>query len=278
MDPRPFRPAVDGLESRLVPSVAPTEVLAAYNRTVAAASELYEFGTTLEHGRTTQEISFLSTALPGAALQSRLDTATLQQYRTEFQADIAANPAAGPALQQFMMQLAGAQAQATINGVYADVYGIGFGGTPIVPPPPPVDTSGGTSFSSGSSGSSSSTLPFSLTDPNFVADAAGVKIWDVTPGTGTAITTGSQFTANYTGYLTNGTVFDSSLSSGRTPLSTTLDTSHLIQGFVDGLNGMKVGGERRIIIPAALAYGSAGTTGVPANSDLVFDITLLSSP
>ena len=273
MDPRQFRPTIDGLESRLVPSASPAEVVAAYTRTVESADELHELGTTLERGRTSQTIRFLATHLPQVALQSRTDTATLQEYRDGLQASVAANPGVvTPALQQFMMQLAGAQVQATLNGAYADVYAIGFGGTPISPPPPPPPPpgTGGTVFGPDMT---PSTLPFSLTDPNFVAKPDGVKVWDVTAGTGTAITTGSQFTATYTGYLTNGTVFD----SGTLP-ATTLDTAHLIPGFVSGLDGMKVGGTRRIFIPSALGYGGTAQPKIPANSDLVFEVHLVSSP
>jgi peptidylprolyl isomerase len=284
MDPRPFRPSVDGLETRLVPSADPTEVVAAYTRTVGTADNLYELGTTLERGRTSRSISFLATMLPQAALQSRTDAVTLNQYRTEIQSAVAANPALGASLQQFIMQLAGAEAQATLNSGYADLYAIGFGGTPISPPPPPPPPPGDGDnpiFGPDSSGGSTSpppppaasTLPFSLTDSNFRTLSDGVRVWDTVVGGGTAITTGSQFTATYTGYLTNGTVFD----SGTLP-NTTLNTSNLIPGFVSGLNGMQVGGTRRIVIPAALAYGSAGRTGIPPNSDLVFEVTLVSSP
>lgn len=267
MDPRPFRPDVDGLESRLVPSVAPAEVVAAYTRTQIARDQLYDLGTHLEKPRTTQVVSLLSTRLPQLAQASRIDQTTLTTYRAELQAAITANPGVvTPALQQFLMQLAGAQAQATLNGVYADFYGVSFGGTPIVPPPPPPPTDGGTVFGP-------SALPFSLSDPNFVAKSNGVKVWDVTAGNGTAITTGSTFTAKYTGYLTNGTVFDSGTLN-----QTVLSTSNLIPGFVSGLDGMKVGGTRRIFIPSALAYGGQTKPGIPANSDLVFEVQLLSSP
>jgi peptidylprolyl isomerase len=275
MVPRSFRPTVDGLETRLVPAANPveTEVVAAYTRTVDSTGDLLELGTTLERGRTTQTIRNLAILLPLAAQQSRTDAATLHNYRTSLQTSLAVNPAANsPALQEFLMQLAGAEVQATLNGVYSDVFAVGFGGTPIVPPPPPPPPpGGGTVFGP----DMSSTLPFSLTDPNFVTKSDGVKVWDVTPGTGTAITTGSVFTAKYTGFLTDGTVFDSGTLN-----QTTLDTAHLIPGFVSGLDGMKVGGTRRIVIPANLAYGTNPPAGskIPPNSDLVFEVQLQSSP
>jgi hypothetical protein len=269
MDPRPFRPEIDGLESRLVPSVAPGEVVAALTRTELARDQLLDLGTHLEKPRTSQHIGFLATHLPQVASASRIDQTTLTNYRAELLADVAANPAAlTPALQQFLMQLAGAQVQATLNGLVADFYGIGFGGHPIAPPGPTFGTDGGTVFGQ-------TALPFSLSDPNFVAKPDGVKVWDVTAGNGTAITTGSTFTAKYTGYLTNGTVFDSGTLN-----QTTLDTNHLIAGFVSGLDGMKVGGTRRIFIPSNLAYGANPPAGgkIPANADLVFEVNLQSSP
>ena len=289
MDPRPFRPTLDGLETRLVPAgAADTEVVAAYTRTINSTGDLLHLGTTLEQGFTRIQIGQLAFMLPLAAQQSRADALTLHAYRTGVQTSLAANPGVvSPELQRFLMQLAGAEAQATLNGVYADVYAIGFGGTPIVPPPPPPPPAdGGTVFGPDQSGSNgtgtggggsdtpASTLPFSLSDPGFVTKSDGVRVWDVTTGSGAAITTGSLFTATYTGYLTDGTVFDSGTLTGRT-----LTTSNLIPGFVSGLDGMKVGGTRRIFIPAALAYGSnPPSADIPANADLVFEVNLTSTP
>ena len=178
MDPRPFRPDIDGLESRLVPSVAPAEVVAAYTRTQIARDQLYDLGTHLEKPRTTLVVGILATRLPQLAQASRIDQATLTTYRAELQAAVSANPSVvTPALQQFLQQLAGAQVQATLNGVVADFYGIGFGGSPLAGPGPTFGTDGGTVFGP-------SALPFSLSDPNFTTVANGVRVWDVTAGNG----------------------------------------------------------------------------------------------
>jgi peptidylprolyl isomerase len=288
MDPRPFRPTLDGLEPRLVPaSAVENEVVAAYTRTVNSTGDLLELGTSAERGYTSIQIGQLAFMLPLAAQQSRTDALTLRNYRNSLQTSLAAaSLPVGPELGNFIQQLAGAEVQATLNGVYADVYAVGFGGTPIVPPPPPPPPAdGGTVFGpdlSGSNGTgtatspppAASTLPFSLSDPGFVAKSDGVEVWDVTTGSGAAITTGSLFTATYTGYLTDGTVFDSGTLTGRT-----LTTSNLIPGFVSGLDGMKVGGTRRIFIPTALAYGSnPPSADIPANADLVFEVNLTSTP
>lgn len=100
-----------------------------------------------------------------------------------------------------------------------------------------------------------------------------VKCNDFKIGTGATVSVGSTVTAMYTGALaSDGKIFESSIDSGQ-PLTITL--SQVIPGWSDGMQGMKVGGTRRIFIPAQYGYGSQGVGGIPPNSDLVFDITLL---
>jgi FKBP-type peptidyl-prolyl cis-trans isomerase len=109
-----------------------------------------------------------------------------------------------------------------------------------------------------------------------------VQAQDVTVGTGTAATPGSIVAVLYVGKLSDGTVFDSSASHGNTPLSFTLGAQGLIPGFQIGVNGMKVGGERLMAIPATFGYGttdvkdSTGKVIIPANSTIVFDVKLIS--
>jgi FKBP-type peptidyl-prolyl cis-trans isomerase len=97
---------------------------------------------------------------------------------------------------------------------------------------------------------------------------------DTTPGTGETVKAGETVTVDYTGAVAaTGTIFQSSKDSGQ-PVSFPL--SGVIAGWSQGVPGMKVGGTRRLFIPAALAYGAnppAGS-GIPANADLVFDISL----
>lgn len=146
-----------------------------------------------------------------------------------------------------------------------------------------ADTAGNTGSSNSASGlvvnvASTNVLPFSLTDNAWQTLASGVRTWDVVTGTGATAATGDSITVNYIGYLTtSSTPFNNSYTSG-SPFTATLNTSGLIAGWVDGIPGMKVGGERRLDIPADLAYGAnppAGS-GIPANAELVFDITLIS--
>ena len=97
---------------------------------------------------------------------------------------------------------------------------------------------------------------------------------DTTPGTGQEVKAGDTVTVDYTGAVAaTGVVFQSSLDTGQ-PVSFGLNG--VIEGWTKGIPGMKVGGTRRLLIPAAQAYGAnppAGS-GIPANADLVFDVTL----
>lgn len=97
---------------------------------------------------------------------------------------------------------------------------------------------------------------------------------DLVEGTGDSVQPGASVTVHYTGALAkDGTIFESSKDSG-TPASFPL--SGVIKGWTDGVPGMKVGGTRRLLIPAAQAYGAQAAGDIPPNSDLVFDIDLIS--
>jgi len=101
-----------------------------------------------------------------------------------------------------------------------------------------------------------------------------LKAEDTTPGTGDEVKAGDTVTVDYTGAVAaTGVIFQSSLDSGQ-PVSFSLNG--VIKGWTDGVPGMKVGGTRRLYIPADQAYGAnpPGGSGIPANADLVFDITL----
>ncbi len=100
---------------------------------------------------------------------------------------------------------------------------------------------------------------------------SGLQIIDITVGDGAEATAGATVTVHYTGWLEDGTVFDSSI--GGEPISFAL--SGLIAGWQEGIPGMKAGGKRRLIIPPELAYGEAGSRGIPGNATLTFDIELL---
>lgn len=101
-----------------------------------------------------------------------------------------------------------------------------------------------------------------------------LEIIDIEVGTGEEVPVGATITAHYTGALVkNGIIFQSSHDFGQA-ISFGLD--QVIKGWTDGVPGMKVGGMRRLVIPAAMAYGSSSpSSNIPANSDLVFDIELV---
>lgn len=107
----------------------------------------------------------------------------------------------------------------------------------------------------------------------------GLKIEKVAEGTGDRTTKkGDTITVNYTGTLTDGTKFDSSLNPGRTPFSFMIGQGMVIKGWEEGLLDMKVGEKRRLTIPSSLGYGETGAGGgaIPPNATLLFDVELLS--
>lgn len=98
---------------------------------------------------------------------------------------------------------------------------------------------------------------------------------DATVGTGAEVKAGDTVSVLYTGMLADGTVFDASSRHGNEPFTFTVGAGMVIQGWDQGLVGMKEGGVRRLIIPADKAYGSQDLGVIPPNSTLIFDIQLL---
>ena len=104
---------------------------------------------------------------------------------------------------------------------------------------------------------------------------SGLQYVDVVQGGGAEAQSGQRVTVHYTGWLTNGTKFDSSRDRND-PFQFALGGGQVIQGWDQGVVGMREGGQRRLIIPANLGYGARGAAGViPPNATLNFDVELL---
>ncbi|MDX2006396.1 MAG: FKBP-type peptidyl-prolyl cis-trans isomerase [Meiothermus sp.] len=108
------------------------------------------------------------------------------------------------------------------------------------------------------------------------AGVTSLRIEDTKEGSGPQAITSNTVRVNYIGRLVNGTEFDASCKEGRQPFEFTLGGGQVIQGWDSGIVGMRVGGQRRLIIPANLGYGATGSPPtIPANAALVFDVELL---
>ena len=108
-----------------------------------------------------------------------------------------------------------------------------------------------------------------------VGTVSDLQIIDVVEGSGEVVPEGATITAHYTGALCkDGTIFQSSHDFGKDGI--TFGLNQVVEGWTKGVPGMKVGGTRRLVIPAAMAYGSRSpSANIPPNSDLVFDIELV---
>ena len=105
---------------------------------------------------------------------------------------------------------------------------------------------------------------------------SGLEIKDEVAGTGVEAVAGKMVTVNYTGTLSDGKKFDSSYDHGQ-PFSFVLGAGQVIQGWDEGVAGMKVGGKRMLTVPPELGYGNQNVGGglIPPNSTLIFEVELL---
>ncbi len=156
---------------------------------------------------------------------------------------------------------------------YSDPYATSAGPVANESPGPsasPVVSPGADDFNAGA-GMTTVTLP------------DGLKVIDLTVGTGDAARTGENVPVQYTGWLsTGGQPFDTSRQPGRTAFTVQLGQRQVIAGWEEGIPGMKVGGKRKLIIPSALGYGTQGQTDpntgavvIPGNATLVFVVELI---
>src|SRR4051812_14182993 len=103
---------------------------------------------------------------------------------------------------------------------------------------------------------------------------ASLRYIDITQGSGAPAAAGKRYTVHYTGWLTDGTKFDSSVDR-KEPLDFVQGRRQVISGWDTGFEGMKVGGKRRLFIPHQFAYGEAGSGPIPPKAELIFDVELL---
>lgn len=121
---------------------------------------------------------------------------------------------------------------------------------------------------------SASAVPTKV-EGNGVLTPTGLRYWDIQVGTGAEAKSGRKVTVHYTGWLLNGTKFDSSVDRGR-PFEFKLGAERVIKGWDEGIAGMKVGGKRQLRVPSRLGYGASGAGNrIPPDATLLFDIELL---
>lgn len=119
------------------------------------------------------------------------------------------------------------------------------------------------------------TYPGEVTDQEVQSTQTGLQFIDMKIGTGAQPSAGKKVTVHYTGYLLDGRKFDSSVDR-REPFTFVIGYGQVIKGWDEGVEGMKIGGKRKLIIPADLAYGKRGIgSTIPPNAELVFDVELL---
>lgn len=117
--------------------------------------------------------------------------------------------------------------------------------------------------------------PQAVAVADYTDAANGLKYFDFEEGTGGAPKNGQTVIVHYTGWLTDGTKFDSSLDRGQ-PFSFPLGQGRVIKGWDEGVASMKVGSKRQLVIPPELGYGAQGAGGViPGNATLIFEVELL---
>lgn len=109
---------------------------------------------------------------------------------------------------------------------------------------------------------------------NAITTTDGLIYEDLQVGTGATAQAGDSISVNYTGWLADGTKFDSSLDRGQT-FDFTLGAGNVITGWDEGVVGMKVGGIRLLVIPPSLGYGATANGPIPANSTLTFEVQLV---
>jgi FKBP-type peptidyl-prolyl cis-trans isomerase FkpA len=284
MDSFRFRPQVSSLEDRLTPAVSPQELLFETSRFAGDTFAVQHTLETANKPRSLYSINQMAIDMAGVAQRSGpAYTKFLDAYTELTQLNNATpgglpgyNAAASWILQNlFTAQTNFSNSVAILNNVYGVIRELG-GTIPeeaLLPEPPPPPPSPEDNDEFDSEVQLSTSLP-DLNDPRWQAQGdQGLRILDVTTGTGAEVQAGDSVRVNYIGFLTNGTVFDSSIERNQ---PSTFSLNQVIQGWQQGIPGMRVGGVRRLDVPSELGYGTIGSPpSIPPNSRLVFEVQVL---
>lgn len=286
MKARPFRLAVEQIEERLTPTVTPTDVYAAIT-TIQTNTAVLQFITDSNLVSNAYTFPFVKNYLNYVNLTNTPAVATLNEFMNDLISSNLNNPFGSDYVAPTIVSVGQllSEGQTGINYAQSFATELSVSLLPVppaplppgTPPPPPnpafAPGSGGATLDLTSDSGMVNTMPSIV---GFTDLGDGVKIKDVITGSGTAASANSTVTVYYTGWLNaNGTQFDARRSPAN-PAQFSL--SGTIVGFREGVTGMQPGGIRQVFIPSALAYGNSGTTGIPPNSDLVFEVKLISTP
>jgi FKBP-type peptidyl-prolyl cis-trans isomerase len=178
-----------------------------------------------------------------------------------------------------LLTLAGASALLLLSGCGTDDSGTSQSSGP---PESPGAAAGSSSATSTSTGNCATVQPrtddFHQAVTLTTTTKDGLKYGDIVAGTGAEAVAGKNVTMQYTGWTSDGKQFDTSRQSGRGPFEVdNLGQGQVIAGWNEGIQGMKLGGVRRLVIPPALAYGDQAPpgSGIPNNATLTFDVQLV---
>jgi len=288
MDSFLFRPTLYMLEDRLTPAVSPFEVFQALEQTREAQQQISDILKYFSGPVNVFAQSHFATVLPSLVDASVRSAVVLNEFHAALASQIQTSPDSSFFARELVGGAGAHLAASYSNATQAETTGVGLGAasyavrhpevvppvppvTPPTPPPIPRDESGLTD-----------TIP-SLTDPSWVnVGTSGLRIWDVVEGTGPIVEEGQDIVLHYTGWLRDGTVFDSSRASlsprGGSGEPAEFNLDGLIEGWQQAIPGMRAGGIRRLDIPSELAYGTRGSPpSIPPDADLVFEIKMFES-
>src|SRR5687768_7990781 len=223
MVPLRFRPRLEAVEDRLTPAVTPTEVFAAALQTAQTEAMLVGLVDHLDEPMNVYEKPFWASFLPTVVQESRAAHDDLAEFANALQTQMESDATLAAAMGPSLARARALQNQAANNAHAAGRIAIHFGvpettvfPVPTVPQPPapfpggaPFPDDGDTPLNPQDDSGMTNTLPL-VNASEWRTTASGLKIWDVVEGTGEAAVAGGDVTAHYTGWLTNGTVFDSS--------------------------------------------------------------------